>query len=143
MCLVCLERDRMRKSATIRYMPWDRDRYPSNWEEIVQAIAVRSRGCCECSGECEKHSGSCRALNHEAHPNTGALVILTTAHLWRGPCRDHHDAGIKCGDPAHLKHMCQRCHLAYDRELHTHNARVTRFRSKAHSDLFDGPHPNR
>lgn len=68
---------------------------------------------------------------------TQSIVILTVAHLWRGPCGEHNKAGEKCGDPSHLKAMCQRCHLAYDLPQHQASARATRRRRKASGDLFE------
>ena len=51
------------------------------------------------------------------HPLTGSRVVLTVAHLDHVP--EH-------SDPANLKAMCQRCHLAYDAAEHAANASHTR-----------------
>jgi hypothetical protein len=111
--------------------------YPGNWKAIVKEIRSRSLGRCECAGECGAHSGACSARNYELHPITGSLVILTTAHLWRGPCRDHHARAFRCGELDHLKHLCQFCHLNYDRPLHIAKAKRRRFEQKAVADLFE------
>jgi hypothetical protein len=74
-----------------------------------------------------------------ALPSGRGKVVLTVAHLWRGPCADHHAAKVKCGEPDHLKAMCQRCHLAYDLPQHRENAARTRRqrrRERASGDLF-------
>lgn len=64
------------------------------------------------------------------------LVMLTMAHLNAadGPCR----CDPLCADEAHLKAMCNRCHLRYDVKLHQRNALHTRRRGKALADLLDG-----
>jgi len=99
--------------------PENRARYPSDWKAISRRIRIdRAAGRCECEGECEGgHEGRCSALNGEAHPLTGSLVVLTTAHLDHIPenCADHN-----------LRAMCQRCHLRYDRHHHAANAQATR-----------------
>ena len=119
----------------------DRKKYPPDWARISREVRARSGGFCECRGECgESHvdeSGgslveSCDAMNGKPHPVTGSRVVLTVAHLCR--CRDAQ--GRKCGDPTHLKAMCQRCHLALDRADHIAKARVNRHQRRAVSDLF-------
>lgn len=98
--------------------------YPKDWKQIVAAVAERSGGQCECSGECGvDHEGRCSAVNYEAHPVTGSKVVLTTAHL------DHDPTGR---DLLRLRHMCQRCHLRYDRDHHAE----TRRSRKAAGDLL-------
>lgn len=56
------------------------------------------------------------------------VIVLTIAHL------DHTPENC---DPANLRAMCQRCHLAYDAEPHRTNAAATRRARKAVGDLFD------
>lgn len=137
-------------------MPMDRSEYPTDWDTIAAAVRDRSLGRCECRGECGidherdpivwddfegddplDHSPRCLAEHGRGHPVTSSRVVLTAAHLWRGPCAAHHKAGVKCGDASHLKAMCQRCHLAYDREQHVANARRNRRARKATGDLFE------
>lgn len=131
----------------------DRSRYPEDWERIVAAIRARAGDRCECEGECghtppigDLHADAagtlvldlrCTARQGELHHATGSRVVLTTAHMWRGPCAEHHAAGIKCGDPEHLKSMCQMCHLAYDLPQHIARGRATRRARRATGDLFD------
>jgi len=64
----------------------------------------------------------CQAHNYDAHPETGSLVVLTTAHLCR--CLP------KCGEPSHLRALCQRCHLSIDNTSHRIRAAETRRRQK-------------
>lgn len=114
----------------------DLKRYPADWPAISRAIRKRSGGQCECEGECGRHAGRCPARQGDPLRSAIRFVVLTCAHLWRGPCADHDAAGLKCGDPEHLKAMCQACHLTYDRPHHVRNARRTRFLRRASGDLF-------
>jgi hypothetical protein len=116
-------------------MPWKRSLYPKGWRAIVKAVRERSGGRCECAGECGRHAGRCERAIGGVTPS-GFPIVLTTAHLWRGPCAEHAAAGVKCGELAHLAHMCQACHLAYDLPHHVANARATRRAKKATRDLF-------
>jgi len=107
-------------------MPFHRDRYPEDWEEISTAIRERSGGCCECSGECGLHRihpgpRRCEERNGEKAKWARGKIILTVAHL------DHDTTN---NDPANLKAMCQRCHLRYDHKHHMQNAAITRRRQK-------------
>ncbi len=97
--------------------------YPKNWKQLSKQVRERDGNRCACSGECgHDHGGrACGARNGEAHPVTGSKVVLTVAHLDRDPTGD---------DPALLRAMCQRCHLAYDRDQHRASAADTRTRSK-------------
>jgi hypothetical protein len=95
------------------------DGHPSNWPEISKSIRFgRAGGRCECEDECGTgHQARCAARHGEPHPVTGSKVVLTTAHLDRNPWNSN---------PANLKAMCQRCHLAYDAEQHRESAAWTR-----------------
>ena len=107
----------------------ERDRYPANWStEIRPAILDRAAGRCECLGECghdhaaenaaihpgHMTNGRCIARDRRGHPVTGSRVVLTVAHL------DHIPENC---DPENLRAMCQRCHLAYDRDHHAETRR--------------------
>lgn len=101
-------------------MPIDYKTYPPDWAEISRSVRfVRAGNRCECAGECGRvHTGGrCPAKQLDDLPS-GWRVYLTTAHLWRGPCAECYGAGVKCGEPGHLKAMCQSCHLNYDRPHH-------------------------
>lgn len=56
-------------------------------------------------------------------------VILATAHL-------DHDPGNN--GPRNLAALCQRCHLAHDRDQHRRQRWATLFYVRALGDLFDG-----
>lgn len=90
-------------------MPMDRSKYPDNWEQISERIRfVRAKSCCEGGTWYPK----CRAKNHMPHPKTGSKVILTVAHM------DHDTTN---NAESNLRALCQRCHLAEDREFHAQN----------------------
>lgn len=101
--------------------PENRERYPANWRSISYTIrSLRAEWRCECEGECGWwHGGRCAAEQGNAHPVTGSRVVLTVAHL------DHQPENC---EPANLRAMCQRCHLAYDRDHHRETAAETRRR---------------
>lgn len=124
-------------------------RYPPDWPAISKRIRTERAGDrCECSGQCghdHKHENvlaeidditigylnagevedQCRAVNSASHPVTGSKVVLTVAHL------DHTPENV---DETNLLALCQRCHLAYDRDHHTaeraRRAAVTRERAE-------------
>jgi len=86
--------------------PENRARYPKDWalrSRFVRFIRARNR--------CERvQVGSaivgCGAINGEPHPVTGAIVVLTTAHVFDDrPERSH---------LLNLAAWCQRCHNGHD-----------------------------
>lgn len=76
--------------------PENRNRYPANWKQLSKWIREERAG-----NQCEW----CGAKNHQPHPETGSMVVLTVAHL------DHCPENV---DLNNLKALCQRCHLRYD-----------------------------
>jgi len=117
----------------------DRSQYPADWPAIREAVLERAGDRCECDGECGRlHLSRCGRRAGDPLERSGRFVVLTTAHLWRGPCAEHHAAGVKCGELEHLKAMCQACHLAYDLPHHVAKSRHTRRARRASGDLFDG-----
>lgn len=101
--------------------PADRARYPKDWRAIVAKVRRRSGGRCECVGECDlEHRGRrgrCVEVHGRAARHFNGRVVLTTAHL------DHRP---ETRSLRRLRHMCQRCHLRYDRHHHAATARATR-----------------
>jgi len=84
-----------------------RSLYPPNWDEISLYIRTERAG-----DRCEGSPGiypDCRAENRKPHPVTRSVVMLTVSHLDHQPWNN---------DPANLRAMCQRCHLAYDEKHH-------------------------
>ena len=124
--------------------------YPKNWHAVSRAIrSERAAGQCECAGECgQTHDvGRCAARHNWRAVYAGrrllgyvqathapseatrlARVVLTVAHLWRGPCWECQQRGVLCAIPEHLAAMCQRCHLRYDIPQHADTSRERRAR---------------
>lgn len=110
-------------------MPMNLRSYPKNWKAFSMGIRFgRAHGQCECSGECGKNHGPrrkdfrrsrCPATNGESSENGRGKVVLTTAHLWKGPCRCAlENEGQKCAIRSHVKAFCRACHLLYDKPMH-------------------------
>jgi hypothetical protein len=99
-------------------MPFQKHRYPPDWREI--SLRIREREGWKCK--------FCGAENGKPNPLTGSKVVLTVAHLGAdiapGIKGDKHDKW-DCRD-VNLAALCQRCHLRYDIDEHTENARKTR-----------------
>ena len=100
----------------------ERARYPAEWSVISLWIRV-------CAGwRCEW----CPAEQGEPHPVTGSRVVLTVAHL------DHMPENVT---PGNLRALCQRCHLAYDRDHHRQTRCRTLIAEMATPDLMDADKP--
>lgn len=130
--------------------PDQRGRYPANWPAISELVRFRrAGGRCECTGECgHNHRAEldenpaadlvgdtdaelaevfgdltrCLAEHGRPHPVTDSRVVLTTAHL------DHQPENC---DMANLRAMCQRCHLAYDREHHAETRAASKIQGES------------
>ncbi|MCI0553565.1 MAG: hypothetical protein L0287_21675 [Anaerolineae bacterium] len=90
-------------------MPVDYKLYPDNWHDISRRIRFERAG-----NRCEW----CEAVNYQPHPITGAIVVLTVAHLGidkpdGSPGRRDDLADLR---EDNLAALCQRCHLNYDRD---------------------------
>lgn len=139
----------------------ERDRYPPDWKKISHAARERAGNRCE---QCKAPNGEYvirfttdqEEFSRQAYmlsrgqvfdavtgdalgfmrgsdvpPNARwTRIILTVAHL------DHQPENCA---PENLRALCQRCHLAYDADLHKANAAATRRAKKATGDLFDTP----
>lgn len=88
--------------------PENRARYPKTWKAMVAQARERSGDRCECVGQCgQAHVwGRCTAINGQPHPQTGATVVLTLAHM--------HGVPLEETSIARMFHACQRCHNRYD-----------------------------
>lgn len=114
--------------------PENKARYPGDWKTISHRIRFdRAQGRCECAGECGTPGCGperCTAIHGAPNAWSGKNVVLTTAHLNHTP-EDVRDANLKA--------MCQRCHLAYDRDHHAQTRAASR-RTQLDADmdsLFD------
>jgi hypothetical protein len=114
-----------------------RNDYPPDWSVLRVRILRRSRNNdgieqCECMGECGLHcfKGPRRCSELNGHPSQWASgrIVLTTAHL----CRKS-----QCPRIDHLKAMCQRCHLRYDRRQHYTSRRIRWERQAGQERLFE------
>ena len=109
-------------------MPISREnaaRYPADWRAISLRIKDRARWRCEgIPGQ-----PTCGAANGERHPITGAVVVLTVAHMNHQPedCRAEN-----------LRALCQRCHNRYDQSHRQKNAARTRRVKRGIGELFEG-----
>ena len=99
-------------------LPWNRADYPPSWEAFRASLLRRAHNCCEGT----PMYPDCRAVNHDAHPDTDSRVVLTTAHL----CL----CVPKCDEPSHCRVLCQRCHLALDHDRHMQRSAETRRHQK-------------
>jgi len=102
--------------------------YGPDWVAI--SLEVRTRAGWRCEGS--PAYPNCRAEQGLTHPDTGSTVVLTVAHLDHDPANN----GTP-GNRQNLRCWCQRCHLNYDRVLHTRNAHESRRARKALGDLFE------
>ena len=132
-------------------MPMDKNRYPADWKDISLRIRARANWTCEWCGVRNKAIGA-RDYNgqwhdeesiHGMNSDSGTAlfgefprmirIVLTVAHLGTahpdGTNGDKHDK-MDCR-PENLAALCQRCHLRYDRDDHSHNSRRTRLHKKA------------
>ena len=77
--------------------PENRARYPADWALRSYFVRfVRARGLCEW----------CGAADYCAHPITGSIVVLTTAHV--------HDDRPEASGLLNLAALCQLCHNRHD-----------------------------
>lgn len=105
-------------------MPIDYREYHPKWTLIVRLIRLRvlkafGIDCCEGS----PFYPACRAENGKPHPETGSLVVLTTAHV---------DGDKDNNRFSNLKRWCQRCHLRHDLGHHIMNRKYGRKHGRKH-----------
>lgn len=117
----------------------NRSRYPVNWTQIRARILKRARNRCEfCRVKnyavgFRDESGrfwECNELAARMYCAAGRClvrIILTIAHLDQMPENNR---------PGNLRALCQRCHLAHDRQHNVAKARATRERKSGQITLF-------
>lgn len=129
--------------------------YPIDWPLISREIRfVRAKGRCERCGrphgskisqledgrwyDEERNSWRNDGGEDAAWPDAvefsravSKLIRLSAAHL------DHDPSNSKL---ANLQALCQRCHLAHDRQEHLRQRRITHLLRRALGDLFKGPY---
>lgn len=89
-------------------MPMKRELYPTDWEEIAQAVKRESDWRCE---HCDRQ---CRRPGEDFVTHTRTLTV---AHL------DHDPANC---ERENLRALCAPCHLRYDAKNHARSASHTR-----------------
>lgn len=110
-------------------MPFDRSKYPAEWDEFSRRIRFeRAQQQCECTGQCGLHDGRdlffpeakrCEERNGMPAKWASGTVVLTVAHLnyKGGPCQ----CDPRCAREDHAIAACQRCHLRIDIDRHVEN----------------------
>lgn len=99
-------------------MPVDYKEYGKGWKELSLKIRFgRAKGRCE----------QCGAEHGKPHPETGSIVILTTAHL---------NHNIKDNRKKNLAALCQKCHLNHDRQYHIYNRKYGKDTRTENYNLF-------
>ena len=97
-------------------MPINLNHYPPNWKAFSFQIRFgRAQGRCACTGQCGMHTPNPkprRCVERHGQPAQWARgnITLTVAHL----C----NCDPPCAIAAHVRAMCQRCHLLHDQQLH-------------------------
>lgn len=123
-------------------MPFDRKRYPPNWDKIRARILERAGHKCERCGVANHATGArdrfgdwhdeseIDSMKHDCgehyfgeYPKI-IRIVLTTAHIGE----TKHDK-MDCRDEVLLA-LCQKCHLNEDREEHAANAHLTHLRKR-------------
>lgn len=93
--------------------PEMRARYPKDWPIRSRFVRfVRARGRCEW----------CGAAHGVAHPATGSVVVLTTAHVY--------DDRPEAASLLNLAALCQKCHNSHDAKARRAGIRARRFVSQ-------------
>lgn len=115
--------------------------YHPQWKEISRQIRDQADDTCEwCGrenrdrghwgeeGEWISHTGKTLVYRRDDTPPKVVTTVLTVAHL----CHE-----TRCIDPTHLRALCQRCHLRYDREHHAKTRRDNRIRESGQLGLLE------
>ena len=114
--------------------PENKARYPKDWKKIRARILDRAKHCCEFCGvpnyvyRFKGEGALTETYTYTRMWPEQTRIVLTIAHLDHIP--EH------CGED-NLRALCQRCHLAYDAQLHQQNSYETRRKGKAIADLFE------
>jgi len=88
--------------SSISSMPWQRERYPGNWDEIAKERKEQAGWSCD---HCGAKQGETKWGSTSKRFYT---VLLAAAHL------DHDTSN----PDARLAVLCQPCHLKYDGKQH-------------------------
>jgi hypothetical protein len=103
-------------------MPWQKQRYPDDWDERARARKELAGWRCE---QCGAKQGEVLIGKIHKRPY---VVWLAAAHLDHDPENPN----------ARLAVFCQGCHLKYDGYLHSSNARRKRYQRERENMLLAG-----
>ena len=106
-------------------MPWQKQRYPDDWDERARERKELAGWRCE---QCGAKQGEVRIGKIHRRPY---VVWLAAAHLDHDPENPN----------ARLAVFCQGCHLKYDGYLHASNARRKRYQRERTNMLLAGQLP--
>lgn len=99
--------------------PENRTRYPADWKLRSRFVRFyRARNRCEW----------CGAENGKPHPVTGAIVVLTVAHIY--------DDRPEAASLLNLAALCQRCHNRHDAPDRARRRRQRLIRESGQIELF-------
>lgn len=97
----------------------NKSRYPTDWKLRSRFVRfIRAKGRCEW----------CGAYHGLAHPITGSIVVLTTAHVF--------DQAPEAASLLNLAALCQLCHLNHDRAHHQEQRKINREKASGQVRLF-------
>ena len=116
-------------------------KYPADWKAIRQEVLERAGHKCEQCGV-PNHAWRIRptgqwsmdevaAIDMAEHVRDITYIVLTIAHRNHDPS----DCGT-LGNRPNLAALCQRCHLAHDKQHHLRNSWNTRRAKKRTAELF-------
>ena len=103
-------------------MTWDKERYPSDWDEQAKARKEQAGWTCE---QCGAKQGEERL--GKIH-NRYYTIRLAAAHLNHDPENPHPKLAV----------FCQACHMKYDGYLHITNSWRTRYQQQRTRMLLAG-----
>jgi hypothetical protein len=83
-----------------------RQLYNDDWEKTSAQVRARSRGRCECTGECGLHRGRRCVERHGLAAKWARGKVVLTVHHLNGNKRDDRAKNLLA--------MCNRCHLRAD-----------------------------
>jgi len=96
-----------------------RSRYPKDWKLRSRFVRfIRAKGLCEW----------CGAKHGEAHPITGSIVVLTTAHIF--------DDRPEASGLLNLAALCQKCHNSHDMKARSQGRRERKEAASGQHLLF-------
>lgn len=104
-------------------MPYDRSRYPSDWDSIALATKEAADWICQdCGMQCRRPGEA-----FDTHRRTMSVHHMGAPKDDGSPGDPHDKMDVR---PINLRALCSKCHLARDLPLHMQNAAATRRRQR-------------